>query len=78
MRFNLSFGSAIANIGLTIPVIAIASVWLGGPLVLGLATQMVLLTITVVVGAPTVLPGRATIQEGGIPLVVLRPFFSSP
>ena len=59
--FNLALGSAMASIGLTIPAIAIASIWLDGPLVLGLgATQIVLLAITAVVGALTVLPGRAT------------------
>jgi Ca2+:H+ antiporter len=48
--FNLALGSAMASIGLTIPAIAVASIWLEGPLVLGLgATQMVLLFITVVV-----------------------------
>ena len=41
---NLAFGSAMASIGLTIPAIAVASIWLDGPLVLGLGpTQMVLL-----------------------------------
>ena len=45
--------------------------WLDGPLVLGLgATQMVLLAITAAVGALTVLPGRATVQEGGVHLVL--------
>ena len=73
--FNLAFGSAIASIGLTIPAIAVASIWLEGPLVLGLgATQMVLLAITVVVGGLTVLPGRATIQEGGLHLVLFAAF----
>jgi Ca2+:H+ antiporter len=77
--FNLAFGSAMASIGLTIPVIAVASIWLEGPLVLGLgATQMVLLAITVVVGALTVLPGRATLQEGGVHLAVFAAFRSSP
>jgi Ca2+:H+ antiporter len=75
ISFNLAFGSAIASIGLTIPAIAVASIWLEGPLVLGLgATQMVLLAITVVVGALTVLPGRATIQEGGVHLVLFAAF----
>ena len=73
--FNLALGSAIASIGLIIPVIAIASIWLEGPLELGLGpTQMVLLAITVVVGALTVLPGRATIQEGGLHLVLFAAF----
>ncbi len=72
---NLALGSAVASIGLTIPAIALASIWLDGPLVLGLgSTQMVLLAITVVVGALTVLPGRATVQEGGVHLVLLGAF----
>src|SRR4029079_11681285 len=58
---NLAFGSAMASIGLTIPAIAVASIWLEGPLVLGLdATQMVLLAVTVVVAILTVVPGGAT------------------
>ena len=73
--FNLALGSAIASIGLTIPVIALASIWLDGPLVLGLgATQMVLLAITVAVASLTVLPGRATLQEGGVHLVLFASF----
>ena len=73
--FNLALGSAMASIGLTIPAIAIASIWLDGPLVLGLgATQIVLLAITAVVGALTVLPGRATLQEGGVHLVLFAAF----
>jgi Ca2+:H+ antiporter len=73
--FNLALGSAMASIGLTIPAIAIASIWLDGPLVLGLgATQIVLLAITAVVGALTVLPGRATVQEGGVHLVLFASF----
>ena len=55
ISLNLAFGSAIASIGLTIPVIAVASIWLEGLLVLGLGpTQMVLLAVTVVVAALTV------------------------
>jgi Ca2+:H+ antiporter len=73
--FNLALGSAMASIGLTIPAIAIASIWIDGPLVLGLgATQMVLLAITVVVASLTVLPGRATVQEGGVHLVLFFAF----
>lgn len=72
---NLALGSGMASIGLTIPAIAIASIWVEGPLVLGLgATQMVLLAITVVVGALTVLPGRATVQEGVVHLVLFAAF----
>jgi Ca2+:H+ antiporter len=73
--FNLALGSAMASIGLTIPALAVASIWLEGPLELGLgATQMVLLAITGVIGALTILPGRATLQEGGVHLVLLAAF----
>jgi Ca2+:H+ antiporter len=73
--FNLAFGSAMASIGLTIPAIAVASIWLEGPLELGLgATEIVLLAITVVVGGFTVLPGRATLQEGGVHLALFAAF----
>jgi Ca2+:H+ antiporter len=72
---NLAFGSAMASIGLTIPAIAIASIWLEGPLLLGLdATQMVLLTVTVVVAILTVVPGRATRLQGAVHLVLLAAF----
>jgi Ca2+:H+ antiporter len=72
---NLALGSAMASIGLTIPAIAIASIWLDGPLLLGLEpTQMVLLAITVVIGALTVVPGRATLQQGGVHLALLGAF----
>ncbi|MGY2152534.1 calcium:proton antiporter [Nocardia gipuzkoensis] len=72
---NLALGSAMASIGLTIPAIAVASIWLEGPLVLGLgATQMVLLALTVVVGGLTVVPGRATLLQGGVHLAVFAAF----
>jgi Ca2+:H+ antiporter len=72
---NLALGSAMASIGLTIPAIALASVWIEGVLVLGLApTQMVLLALTVVVGVLTVVPGRATRLQGSTHLVLLAAF----
>jgi Ca2+:H+ antiporter len=75
ISLNLAFGSALASIGLTIPAIAIASIWLQGPLLLGLGpTQMVLLALTVVVGALTVVPGRATRLQGVVHLVLLTGF----
>ncbi|WP_091026997.1 calcium:proton antiporter [Nocardioides szechwanensis] len=75
ISLNLAFGSAMASIGLTIPTIAIASIWLDGPLELGLPpTQMVLLAITVVVSVLTVVQGRAKAQQGLIHLVLLAAF----
>ena len=75
ISLNLAFGSAIASIGLTIPVIAVASIWLEVPLELGLgATQMVLFALTIVVAALTVVPGRATRLQGSVHLVLLAAF----
>ncbi|MFT6564995.1 MAG: Ca2+:H+ antiporter [Actinomycetes bacterium] len=73
--FNLAYGSALASIGLTIPAIAIASIWIDGPLVLGLgAIEMVLLTLTVALGILTLNNGRATVLQGGVHLVVFAGF----
>src|SRR3954454_5474604 len=75
ISFNLALGSAMASIGLTIPAMAVASIWLEGPLVLARhSTQLFLLAITVWVGVLTVLPGRAVIQEGGRRLVLFAAF----
>ncbi|MGC2997401.1 calcium:proton antiporter [Streptomyces sp. G35A] len=75
ISMNLALGSAMASIGLTIPAVALASLWLSGPLVLGLGnTHMVLLALTVVVSALTVVPGRATPLQGGVHLVLLAAY----
>ena len=72
---NLAYGSAMASIGLTIPAIAVASMWLDGPLSLGLTEmQIVLLSMTVVVSILTVVPGRSKPLQGGIHLVLLAAF----
>ena len=57
------------------PAIAVATLWLDGPLILGLGgQQIVLLLLTLIVGALTVLPGRATVQEGAMHLAILAAF----
>jgi Ca2+:H+ antiporter len=72
---NLALGSAMASIGLTIPTIAVAMIWLPGPLLLGLGgVHMVLLALTVVVGTLTIVPGRANVLQGGIHLALLAAF----
>ncbi len=72
---NLAYGSAMASIGLTIPALAVASIWLDGPLHLGLEPmQIVLLFISVVVSILTVVPGRAKPLQGGVHLVLLAAF----
>ncbi|MFI6028648.1 calcium:proton antiporter [Amycolatopsis magusensis] len=75
ISLNLAYGSAMASIGLTIPAIAVATIWLEGPLTLGLgATQMVLFGLTIVVSVLTVVPGRATRLQGGVHLILLAAF----
>ena len=75
ISLNLAFGSAMASIGLTIPTIAVASIWLPGPLSLGLgATHIVLLALTGIVGVLTVVSGRATLLQAGVHLALLAAF----
>ncbi|CAA9395377.1 MAG: Calcium/proton antiporter [uncultured Nocardioides sp.] len=75
VSLNLAMGSAMASIGLTIPTLAVASIWLDGPLALGLDdVQIVLLFLTVIVGILTVVPGRAKPLQGGLHLVLLACF----
>jgi Ca2+:H+ antiporter len=72
---NLALGSALASIGLTIPAIAVASIWLSGPLVLGLGgKEMVLFALTVVVSLLTLATGRATLLQGAVHLMVFSAF----
>lgn len=73
--FNLGYGSALATIGLTIPTVAVLSLILGLDLELGLSTvSIALLVLTLFVSALTVAPGRATLLEGTMHLVLLAGF----
>ena len=73
--FNLAYGSALASIGLTIPAVAAASVWMDLPLVLGLeAKDLVLLTLTFVVSAITLTYGRTHMMHGAVHLVIFAAF----
>ncbi|MGM1065294.1 calcium:proton antiporter [Saccharothrix sp. Mg75] len=75
VSMNLALGSAMASIGLTIPAIAVASIWMSGPLVLGLGgKELVLLALTAAVGTLTVVSGRATVLQGAVHLVVFSAF----
>lgn len=75
VSLNLAMGSAMASIGLTIPTLAVATLWIDTPLRLGLgATQIVLLGITAVVAVLTVVPGRATRLQGTVHLALLAAF----
>jgi Ca2+:H+ antiporter len=72
---NLAVGSALASIGLTIPVVAMASVALGIPLVLGLDPKdLVMLSLTFVVSAVTLGTGRTHMMQGAVHLVIFGAF----
>jgi len=72
---NLSLGSALASIGLTIPVVAGVSFYIGRELTLGLdAEGTTLLLLTLFVSTPTMATGRATILQGAVHLVIFSVF----
>ena len=72
---NLAYGSALASIGLTIPAVAAASVWLKMPLMLGAdAKDLVLLAMTFVVSALTLASGRTHVMQGAVHLVIFAAF----
>ena len=72
---NLAYGSAMASIGLTIPALAIASIWLPVPLHLGLdANGIVLFALTCIVSVLTVMPGRATLLQAAVHLALVAAY----
>ena len=72
---NLSLGSALASIGLTIPVIAISSKLAGITLILGLAPkELVLVLLAFFVTSITLVAGRTHLMLGFVHLVVFGAF----
>jgi Ca2+:H+ antiporter len=72
---NLAIGSALASIGLTVPVVVVASIVLDLPLVLGLeAKDMVMLAVTFLVSAVTLGTGRTYVMQGAVHLVLFAAF----
>lgn len=72
---NLALGSALAAIGLTIPVVAAVSIVLGQPLELGLGEKdRLLLALTLLVGVITLGTGRTTVLQGIVHLVIFAAF----
>lgn len=72
---NLALGSALASIGLTIPVVAVVSIGLGIPLTLGLEPkETVLLALTLLAGVVTLGTGRTTVLQGVVHLVIVAAF----
>ncbi len=72
---NLAVGSALACIGLTVPVVVVASIALELPLVLGLEPKdMGLLALTFLVSAVTLGTGRTHMMQGAVHLVLFAAF----
>lgn len=72
---NLAIGSALASIGLTIPVVIIVSLLFDLHLTLGLqAREMVLLLLTLIVSGVTLSSGRTWIMLGAVHLVLFAAF----
>jgi Ca2+:H+ antiporter len=72
---NLALGSALATIGLTIPVVAVVSLALDLPLSLGLpAKETVLLALSLLVAVLTLGSGRATVLQGAVHLALFAVF----
>lgn len=72
---NLAIGSALASIGLTIPAVAVLSLFYPHPLVLGLAPSgIVMLALTFLVCTMTLNRGRATVLQGAVHLVLFAVF----
>ncbi len=72
---NLALGSGLATIGLTVPTVAVASLVIGQPLILGLtAKDMVLMTLSFLVSAITLGTGRTHVMQGAVHLALFAAF----
>jgi Ca2+:H+ antiporter len=72
---NLAIGSALACIGLTIPVVAFAAIAFHLPLVLGLEPKdLVMLAATFLVSSVTLAAGRTHVMQGAVHLVMFAAF----
>jgi Ca2+:H+ antiporter len=72
---NLALGSALATIGLTVPVVAIVTIILSQRLELGLdAKSQVLLALTLLLGVITLGTGRTTVLQGIVHLVMFAAY----
>ena len=72
---NAALGSALASIGLTIPIIGAASVIFGQSITLGLPPEaMILLVLTLFISTLTFATGRTTVLQGAVHLVLFGVF----
>jgi Ca2+:H+ antiporter len=75
ISMNLALGSALASIGLTIPAVAMVSIFLHKPLTLGLGPkEMVLLFVTLILSQTTLGTGRTTVLQGIVHLMLFAAF----
>jgi len=74
---NLALGSALASICLTIPCVALLTLFLDKPLALGLAADhVVLLVLSLFMATLTLAMGRTTVLQGAIHLVIFGTFLA--
>ncbi len=72
---NLTLGSVIASIGLTIPTVALVSLVLNRQIALGVSqTDMTLLILTLYIAALTLGTVRTTVLQGAVHLVIFAAF----
>lgn len=72
---NLAIGSALATIGLTVPLVILVAIVLDLPLVLGLSPkEMALLTVTFLVSTLTLGTGRTYLMQGAVHLVLFAAY----
>ena len=72
---NLALGSSLATIGLTIPLVALVSLVVARPLILGLGPkETALLVLTLFVSVITLGTGRTTALQGTVHLVLFGAF----
>jgi Ca2+:H+ antiporter len=72
---NLAVGSALACIGLTVPVVVLASVAFELPLVLGLDHKdIAMLAVTFLVSAVTLGTGRTYVMQGAVHIVLFAAY----
>ncbi len=72
---NLALGSGVASIGLTVPVVALVSEWVGQPLALGISAHgSVLMALGFLVAVITYGTGRTNLLSGIVHLVLLATY----
>ena len=72
---RLAIGSALACIGLTVPIVVMASITFGLPLILGLSPkEMVVLAVTFLVSAVTLGTGRTYVMQGAVHLILFAAY----